>query len=486
MLMSKVAISYSSLRDAKGEAKALSRKLDKYADNLDSQVYRKLTSYSGNSTSNITNAKSQLRSKISNLRDASTNYGNYANDIQDLKDECVSVDKAVRTKISKLTASFKKANGIRNSKIENGFYYIGASIGNFSAGSRWVNDKLDEGSTGLEYIKDALKEWYNYEGGKEFLKGVLVGLLEGAIALLTIIGAICTGGALIAVIAGVVAGVIALVNAGVNIYNEFKAYRTTNNGDPATARRYSREDSFQDMFRTEAKYNSKNWQIAAGVVDVVNIVCSLIQLGDGIKNLFKKGYKWAKGDLTDINELKFKDIFKKDSFKLIGNKIKDTFKNGFSDIFKTIKTGDWTKIGKSALDFGSDFKENLLNRFADGKWYKVSKNWLSGIKDLITDGVTFKGIMENIVMPSINMGDYASIKGEGQLEFDFDSIKMDNFYDIYKKSNKIITNDLWNSGDSFDINILDKLSEISNINISVPDIHIPEVKIPPVMVNVAA
>ena len=117
MLMSKVAISYSSLRDAKGEAKALSRKLDKYADNLDSQVYRKLTSYSGNSTSNITNAKSQLRSKISNLRDASTNYGNYANDIQDLKDECVSVDKAVRTKISKLTASFKKANGIEIVKL---------------------------------------------------------------------------------------------------------------------------------------------------------------------------------------------------------------------------------------------------------------------------------------------------------------------------------------------------------------------------------
>lgn len=484
--MSKVAISYSSLGDAKSEAKQLATKLDKYADHLDSQVYKKLTSYSGKQTNNITNAKSQLSSKISSLRTASTKYENYANDIQDLKDECESVDKTVKSKISKLTASFKKSHGIRNSHIENGFYYLGASIGNSSASSRWVTDKIDEGSTGIEYIKDSLKEWYNYEGGKELIKGVLVGVLEVAIAVLAIVGAILSGGALIAIIAGVVAGVIALANGVINIANEVKAYKTTQNDDPATARRYSREDSFQDTVRTEAEYNGKGWQIAAGVVDVVNIVCSLIQLGDGIKNLFKKGYKWASGDITDINDLKIKDIFKKDSFKTIGSKLKDTFKNGFSDIFKTLKAGDWTKIGKSALDFGSDFKTNLLKRFANGKWYKVSKNWLSGAKDLITDGVTFKGIMENIVMPSFDMGDFTSINGQDQLKFDFDSIKMDDFYDIFKKSKKIITNDLWKSGDKFDINVIDKLSEIGNVNVSIPDIHIPEINIPPVDVSIAA
>lgn len=480
--MSKVAISYSSLSDAKGEAKALSKKLDKYADHLNDQVYKKLTSYSGPVTGNVSSAKTNLSSKISNLRSASDKYENYANDIQDLKEECVRVDKAVKTKISKLTASFKKSNGIRNSHIENGFYYIGASLGNASAGSRWVTDKFDEGAAGIEYIKDSLKEWYNYEGGKEVIKGVLVGLLEVAIAALTIAGAIMTGGALLAVVAAITLGVIGIFNGVLNIGNEIKAYITTKEGDPATARRYSREDTYQDMFRTEAAFNDSKWQTAAKWIDGITAVCTVIQLGDGLKNLFKKGFKWAKGDLTDINELKMKDIFNKDSFKTIGTKLKDTFKNGFSDLFKTIKAGDWEKIGKSAIDFGTDFKNNLMKRFVTGEPYKVAKNWLSGIKDLTTDGISFKGIMENIVLPSVSIG---SIKEDGHLQFDFDSVKMNDFYDVFKKSKKIVTNDVWSSGDSFDINVVDKLSQISNVNVSIPDIHIPEIHIPSISVNAA-
>lgn len=474
--MSKVAISYSSLTDAKGEAKALSRKLDQYADHLDSQVYKKLTSYSGPVTSNVSNAKTKLNGKISNLRSASTKYSNYANDIQDLKDECKRVDKAVKTKVSRLTAAFKKSHGIRNSHIENGFYYLGASIGNSSAGSRWVTDKIDEGSTGIEYIKDSLKEWYNYEGGKELIKGVLVGALEVAIAALAVVGAILSGGALIAIIAGVVAGVIALANGVINIANEVKAYKTTQNDDPATARRYSREDTFQDTVRTEAEYNGSGWQVAAKVVDVVNTVCTVITVVNSLGKFAKNGYKWATGNRTELKDIKIKDIFTKDTF----NAVKDKF----GELGQAFKTGGWSTFKDYGKFMTSDFlynlKENYLNfdSFKDGA---SSIKSIAGLaKDLITDGINIKVAFDNIIAPGLTIfeteGNGNIRVGEGgQLEFDFtDNVVLDDISGIIEK---VVDGKLEIPEVNIQISssVLEKLSASCNVKVNVPDIHIPEV-----------
>lgn len=50
--MSTASISYSSLKDASSEAKAVAKKLDKYADSLYSNVYKKLNKYDGSWNSN--------------------------------------------------------------------------------------------------------------------------------------------------------------------------------------------------------------------------------------------------------------------------------------------------------------------------------------------------------------------------------------------------------------------------------------------------
>ena len=49
-------ISYHSLGDAASEAKSVATKLTKYADNLNSAVYKKLSNYSGTHTVNIQTA----------------------------------------------------------------------------------------------------------------------------------------------------------------------------------------------------------------------------------------------------------------------------------------------------------------------------------------------------------------------------------------------------------------------------------------------
>lgn len=51
--MSAVSISYGSLKDASGEAKAVARKLNGYADSIEKTVYNKLNKYSGDWTSSI-------------------------------------------------------------------------------------------------------------------------------------------------------------------------------------------------------------------------------------------------------------------------------------------------------------------------------------------------------------------------------------------------------------------------------------------------
>lgn len=480
--MSIASISYGSISDSKSEAKQLSRKLSTYADHLDNQVYKKLNSYNGQWTSELSNAKSKIGSKISDLRTASSKYSNYANDLADLKKECQNTDKAVKSRIATLTASFKKAHGIRNSHIENGLYYIGVSAGNTTAGGRWVNDKIDKSKEGLTYIKDRLKAWYNYEGGKELIKGVVIGVLEVAVAVLSIVAAIVSGGALLVIIAGVVAGVIALANGVMNIYNESQAYYATQNGDPAKGRRYSDENTIQDTLRKET--DDKFWHNVATGIDVVNLACTVITVVSSVGKLVKNGYKWATGSTSELKDIKLKDVFSKGALKEFGSKLKATFKNGFSDIAKAFKSGNWTNIKMGTADFWSDFKFNLSQRFDNFDSFKDGvksmKNFCSLFKDIAKDGLTATIIIENIVLPSVSTGEITTIKtGDGgQMKFDFDSIKLDDFYSIGDKiKSKIIGSDLFKNESPMTSDVIDKLSSISNINISVPEIHIPEVNI---------
>lgn len=471
--MSIASISYSSISDAKSEAKQLSRKLDTYADHLNDQVYKKLSSYNGQWTGNLSDAKSKIGSKISDLRSASSKYGNYANDLGELKEECQNTDKAVKSRIATLTASFKKANGIRNSHIENGLYYLGTSIGNSSVGGRWVNDKIDKSKAGLTYIKDKLKVWYNYEGGKELIKGILTVVLDVVIAVASVIAVIASGGALV-IIATCVAAAIAAFNAGVNLGNEINAYKERQNGDPAMGKRYSAEDTIQDTLRKET--DDSFWHGVATAVDGVLVVCTLIQLGDGLKNLVKKGFKWATNNPSELNDIEIKDIFSKEFFKGIGSKLK----NGVSDIYKAAKSGDWTYFKSGAVDFLTDFKANLLKKYTKNG-VKSLKSGAGVLKNFINDGVTGKLILEKILMPGITIGESDYTIDGNQIQFNFDGVDRivaDDFYDIGDKiMNKIIGSDAFGNGTSFDSSVLEKLSSFSNIDISVPDIKVPDVNI---------
>lgn len=490
--MSQACISYSSLKDASSEAKQVSKKLDKYADNLNSQIYRKLNNYSGSYTTNIAQAKSNVNSKISDLRQRSRAYSTYSQDLLDLKEQCVSTDKAVKSNVSKLTASFKSANGIRDSKVQNTINYFLTSIGNSSSVGRWLGNKKDEFDSAKDYIKQSIEDWWDYEGGAELVKGLAIGVLEGVIAICAIVGAVLSGGALLVVIAGVVAGLIAFGNAVVNIKNEVAAYNTTKNGDPATGRRRSEVNTLQDYLRSsfvygdngeEYRYDPSKYAWAMGI-DVVNFVCTAITLVDGIGKLVKTAYKWTTGSMANIKNLRIRDILTKDNFAAFKSKITSSISNGIADIKCAIHSGDFTKISEFVFDFGDDFLNNLkkgytFETFAEDKKVKdfikhgagLVKNYSSITKTLVSDGISISNIvgtigLKTIVLKNINIAETVTYRGgEGVFAYDIGSIKLTDITGKYGDIKKFYS--------SFS-DIVGKFNENSSISVQIPSINIPD------------
>ena len=499
--MSTASISYSSLKDASSEAKAVAKKLDKYADSLYSNVYKKLNKYDGSWNSNVSTASSKTNAKISELRSEQSRYETYATDLIDLRDECKEVDKAVKSKVSSLTASFKEAHGIRNSKVENAISYFFTGLGNETAFGRWLGGKKDDISSEMNYFKDSIKEWYNYEGGKELITGVLVGLLEVAIGVLAIVGAILSGGALLVVIAGVVGGIIAVANGVANIWNESKAYSSTKNGDPATGRRRSEINSWQDYLRSSFifgdsgenyHYNEFYNGLATGI-DIVNLACTIVTVVSSAGKLLKNGYKWATGNAAKVKDITLKQVFSKDTFT--------AFKGKFADIKAAFQARGWASVkdlgGQMFKDFGRNLKGEFFDFFetnGDFNWkgaVSSIKNMLSIPKDILSDGFTISNIgkigLTSIVLPgltafTVNSVDGTIISGDGgQLQFDFtDKVTVNDITGLFEKGGKIGSSigDLTSSNSVINVDVMDKLTNSCNINISIPEVYIPSIEMP--------
>lgn len=494
--MSQACISYGSLKNASSEAKHVANKLNKYVDNLNSQVCKKLSEYSGDCTSNIEQINKQISSKITDLQNRAEAYMEYSQDLLDLKEQCATTDKAVRSRVSELTASFKSNNGIKDSNVQNSINYFLTSVGNRSSCRRWLSDKKDEFRASKKYVLQRIEDWWGYEGGAQFIKGIVVGSMEVIIATCTIVCTVLSGGALLVVIAGLVVGIIALSNGVANLYNEVVAYNVTKDGDPSTGRRRRGINTWQDYLRSSFIYDDKgivynkdnynnSWNVLATGIDVVNFVCTTVTVIDGIGSFVKNVYKWTTGSMSDVKNLRVKDIFTKENFSMFKNRIKTTVSTGFSDIKCAFKTKNFKSVKEWLFDFGDDFLNNLkngytFNIFSEDKnaksfikhGAKLIKNYSSIVKTAFSDGDLVKNIcgtivLKRIVLNNINIADIVTYKGgEGVFAYDFDSIKLTDPTGKLK--------DMIDIASDFS-ELVKKFANKSNISVQVPDIQIPDV-----------
>lgn len=471
------AISYNSLRDAGSEARQVARKFTAYADSLNNSVYNKLNNYSGDYTGNIASAKSKTNAKMLELRKKSQAYTNYANDLSELNNRCQSTDRAVKSAVSQLTATFKSANGIRNSNVENAINYFLTGLSNSTVAGRWLNNASDKYESIKSYIKQSIEDWWDYEGGKEFVKEVAAGILEIAIAVCMILEA----GTLIAIIAGV----IAIANGVVNIVNECRAYNEThNNEDPALGKRRSSENTIQDTIRRESD-SSLLHNIATGI-DVVNFVCTSITAVNSAGKLIKNCYKWATGNVSQLKELKsVKILSSKENWMQFFGKIWSNTKQGWTEIKTSIGEDGFSFCKKAALNFKSDFIYNLKDNFSS------PQNVLNVVKNIVTDGIDITNkdvrmnILKDFILPGITVMNITalSVDSTGQMKFEFSNVVMDDIYSIGNKIyNKMYKKWPFKSDSLIDAALIEKLGSNCNVRIETPQIYVPNIVIPAVRV----
>ncbi len=415
--MSTIAISYSSLTDSQNEAKAVARRLDDYADSLSKTVYKKLNRYDGESSGNITAARNKINSKITELRSEADRYNTYASNLRDLRSTCKSTDVSVKSKVSSLTASFKARNDIRNSKVQNVISYYFTRANNSTVAGRWIGDTQDKIGAGKDYIKSRIKEWYNYEGGKEYIQGWLDTVFDIAIAIsgvITAIIAFVAGGSIIVFIAALIGASIAIADGIVNAVNETQAYKARQNGDPATGMRRSRLDTAADTMMTDSDEQWKH-NFAKGL-KVTAFVCEVIDLLDGISDLMKNGFKWATGDPSDLTDISMKDVLSKDSRNAFKMRLGERVDSFITDFNCAKELGDFSDIVDNAINFAkTDFINNLageyvnFDTFEDG--VKTTKNLLGVQHDVYNDILegefglnNLETVGKNIIVPGLTGG----------------------------------------------------------------------------------
>lgn len=469
--MGTVAISYSSIKDASREAKTVARKLDDYADELVRSVYNKLNRYKGEWTGNISSASTSINNKVNELRTAAGEYETYATDLKDLREDCKETDKTVKSRISSLTASFKEDHGIRNSKVEYAINYLLTSAGNSSAAGRWLGEGKDWIDGGIDYVRQSIKDWFNYEGGKQFLKGIGEALLGAVIAIAGIVGgiAVLLGGpgvwAAIAAIAGIVGGIIGLANASANITCEcFALHDTWASNDPATGRRTSKLDSLSDVFH-EWTDNKFLHGVGTGL-DILEFAATAITVVDGLGKLLTKGAKWLTC-ADDLSKLSVKDVLS--GIKGRTEKIRYDFKL-IEMAFRTDAKDAIRLLGKGIVtDFFANLKGTFWN-FEDLKKGSGSVKAMANFaKDILVDGPDLNDFAKHIGMNGIGFLSQDVNKDGGVLAIP----KPGNAFtlnDINKITNinKKIYNPIFSS-------LEEHLSMNSGISVSVPEVHVPKV-----------
>lgn len=508
--MSKVAVHYGSLDKASSEAKAVSRKLDSYANALERTVSNKLSDYSGEWSSNMSTAYSQTSKKINQLRDLADDYSEYSSSLTNLKAECERTDTAVRSSVQLLTSEFKAANGIKDSKVRNAVGYAITSWGNRSNDSRKRGDEFDDFVSDADSLFDSIEQWYDYEGGKELIVNGLVSILEIAVGVVSIVAAVvsivATGGVSLTIIAGLVGGMIATVNGAVNWGNEIEAYIYTNKGnDPAMGYRRSKINTVQDALRTDT--DSRLAHSIATVIDIVDFACSVIDFADSIGNIkkfaldfkdnFKNGFKWLTGDTRPLADITMKDILSKDTFKAGWSKLgglKDMAIDDLSKAWASIKRGEKVEILFDIKSVGTDFLNNLKGHYldfsSDKKGLDSLKNLLGTSKDFLDDGIDWKDAL-GAFLPGVDKQSIPvfSFEKGGQMSFDIFEFDINEMFKTGM--------DLWGIGEKgwelgknvyhdIDISldkkrILEKLSTVSNVDIKISDIYVPK---PQISINI--
>lgn len=389
--MALISIKIKEFDNAKGySGDAKDEALD-YRDALNDKIISKMNKYSGSGSSNISQAKKLVNEKRTQLSDKADSFRQLEKDIGTLRTNIVNAETNLTNKIETVVGNFCNKYGLKSER----------SL--FAQFFDWVFGDIDDAlAKFFKNISVNFKNWYRYNGGKEFISMVgkvllvvvaVVALVAAVIALPGLVAALgaaiaagagvfAAGMALAGGIAAVITASIGLVTAIVQVGYAMASYGSAASGDPVWGRRYDThadEETFQSSLRRLGMYTIAN------VVDVVNTIASVISIVSSAVNL-----------LSNISKAGGLGHFLKQSFanfktnighiKTNSSVLKTLFTGSTKKVLTTIKNS--AKIAASVLQLTEDLSNGLGGEaWADffGDLANVTVSYLHklGEKDLL-------------------------------------------------------------------------------------------------------
>lgn len=318
--MSVVKIDYGKLSTISKSASSAASKMQDYIDDLTKKVTKKYSDLPGGSSTKTSNSEYYVNQKISQLKKKKEYYSTFSSAISTFSTNAQDIDTAVAKTIKSSTYDFVEKHDYVDVNWWTELKEFFIDLKNICPLFETIGNLIDKTIDGMKGLWEDLKYWYRCGGGKEIVGCVLA--LVGAIA--AVIIAIC---ACVLPICGIVAicaaigAVLTAINAIVNVITSQQAYNAKKDGDPAWAKIYGERDTAQDVLRQhnfkDGFWNKFSYGAATGL-DVVQTVCDLVAIYDGVKNIkntFKEMKKYANQSKTRNFGQIFKDyVFNKKNF----------------------------------------------------------------------------------------------------------------------------------------------------------------------------
>lgn len=354
--MAFLTIRLGEFSKAEGDCLDVRDKANDYSEALKTKVLKKINSYSGKWTSNMSTAQSNIEKKRSNLSSKASSFSKLSDDIGDLGAEIGSAELALKQRIEKIVGDYCNKYGLRDEKtlweqlMDGIFEELGI-----------IGDLLEKSLKGLKILARNVKNWYRFDGGREIVNAVIKGIGVVIAAIGLVIAIIGTGGAagfaLFAAWAGVVASAIALADSIVEFGYAIAAVSKASEGDPVWARRYETKSSNETLTSTLRRTGAYT---LATIIDVVGTIAAVISFVKGAVDVGSTIKKFGKNSIKQgISNLK-------NNFKLLKNNadIRKFFLIG--DTKKTLSTvKNGLKLTKQALSFVQDVSNE---GWGEGLW----------------------------------------------------------------------------------------------------------------------
>lgn len=294
-----LSLNYGNISNASKNAKKIGNEIGQYIDNLNKKVQNKIDSVTGGSSTALSNASYFIDAKISQLDKRRDNAYTLSARIANLKETAERVDKNVARTISANRKSlYENYSCLKPNALKRAWNSLLCCLKNVPIIGNIIKFIKDIGDA-LSELKNKIRDWWKYEGGKIIGDIILkIGLAVAAVC--TAIAAILSGG-VIFIVAACVAAVIAVANAVTNTCEELNARRALKNGKYGQAAVHSGRDSTAQWLRETNFHDAKlnGWSntgacildIADTVAGIVLIVHDLGEIAD--KFLKKNGVSFA-------------------------------------------------------------------------------------------------------------------------------------------------------------------------------------------------